>query len=68
MTGKSLHPATLAAQALGWTEASTGGIVLPLHTSTTFLREVDRASIEVPTAPLLLTCCVSRSGSKTPTT
>ncbi len=41
MTGKSLHPATLAAQALGWTEASTGGIVLPVHTSTTFLRDPD---------------------------
>jgi hypothetical protein len=37
MTGKSLHPATLAAQALGWTDASTGGIVLPVHTSTTFI-------------------------------
>jgi cystathionine gamma-synthase len=41
MTGKSLHPATLAAQALGWTDASTGGVVLPLHTSTTFLRDPD---------------------------
>jgi cystathionine gamma-synthase len=41
MTGKSLQPATLAAQALGWTEASTGGIVLPLHTSTTLLRDAD---------------------------
>jgi cystathionine gamma-synthase len=41
MTGKSLHPATLAAQALGWTDASTGSVVLPLHTSTTFLRDPD---------------------------
>jgi cystathionine gamma-synthase len=41
MTGKSLHPATLAAQALGWTDASTGGVVLPVHTSTTFLRDPD---------------------------
>lgn len=41
MTGKSLHPATLAAQALGWTDTSTGGIVLPVCTSTTFLRDPD---------------------------
>jgi hypothetical protein len=33
MTGKSFHPATLVAQGLGWTDASTGGIVLPVHTS-----------------------------------
>src|SRR6267154_6451229 len=41
MTGKSLHPATLAAQALGWTDTSTGAVVLPVHTATTFLRDPD---------------------------
>src|SRR5215510_5102125 len=41
MTGKSLHPATLAAQALGWTDASTGAVVLPVHTATTFERDPD---------------------------
>src|SRR5713101_630017 len=41
MTGKSLHPATLAAQAMGWTDASTGAVVLPVHTATTFLRDPD---------------------------
>src|SRR5205807_2464628 len=38
---KSLHPATLAAQALGWTDASSGAVVLPVHTATTFLRDPD---------------------------
>src|SRR5712671_4452036 len=41
MTGKTLHPATLAAQALGSTDASTGAVVLPIHTATTFLRDAD---------------------------
>ena len=41
MTDKSLHPATLAAQALGWTDASTGAVVLPVHTATTFVRDPD---------------------------
>jgi cystathionine gamma-synthase len=38
---KPLHPATLAAQALGSTDASTGAVVLPIHTATTFLRDPD---------------------------
>ncbi len=41
MTGKTLHPATLAAQALGWTDPSTGAVVLPVHMATTFLRDPD---------------------------
>src|SRR5882724_630835 len=41
MTRKSLHPATLAAQALGWTDASTGAVVLPVHPATTFVRDPD---------------------------
>src|SRR5579862_1817245 len=35
------HPATLAAQALGWTDPTTGGVVLPLSTATTFERDPD---------------------------
>jgi cystathionine gamma-synthase len=41
MAGKSLHPSTLAAQALGWTDASTGAVVLPVQPATTFLRDPD---------------------------
>src|SRR5947207_1001046 len=41
MNRKTPHPATLAAQALGWTDASTGAIVLPVDTATTFLRDPD---------------------------
>ena len=41
MTNKQLHPATIAAQALGWTDASTGAVVLPVLTATTFLRDPD---------------------------
>ncbi len=35
------HPATLAAQALGWIDPSTGAVILPLHTATTFERDPD---------------------------
>ena len=38
---KPLHPATLAAQGLGWIDETTGGVVLPVHTATTFLRDPD---------------------------
>jgi len=41
MTGESLHPATLAAQALGWIDGSTGAVVLLAHTATTFPRDPD---------------------------
>jgi len=41
MSRELLHPATLAAQALGSTDASTGAVVLPIHTATTFLRDPD---------------------------
>jgi cystathionine gamma-synthase len=41
MSRKPLRPATLAAQALGATDASTGAVVLPIHTATTFLRDPD---------------------------
>src|ERR1700674_1069369 len=35
------HPATLAAQALGWTDPSAGRGALPLSTATTFERDPD---------------------------
>src|SRR5579863_5560855 len=35
------HPATSAAQGLGWTDPSTGAVVLPLSTATTFERDPD---------------------------
>jgi cystathionine gamma-synthase len=41
MAAKPLHPATLAAQALGWIDEQTGAVVLPVHTATTFLRDSD---------------------------
>jgi cystathionine gamma-synthase len=41
MNRKTPHPATLAAQALGATDPSTGAVVLPIHTATTFLRDPD---------------------------
>jgi len=41
MKQKPLQPATIAAQALGWTDASTGAVVLPVHLATTFLRDPD---------------------------
>jgi cystathionine gamma-synthase len=41
MIRKPLQPATLTAQALGATDASTGAVVLPIHTATTFIRDAD---------------------------
>jgi cystathionine gamma-synthase len=41
MTGKTRHPSTIAAQALGWVDATTGAVVLPVHVATTFLRDPD---------------------------
>ncbi|MBV8777244.1 MAG: aminotransferase class I/II-fold pyridoxal phosphate-dependent enzyme [Alphaproteobacteria bacterium] len=35
------HPATLAAQGLGWTDAATGAVVLPLQPATTYIRDPD---------------------------
>ena len=40
-SNKPLHPATLAAQGLGWTDEATGAVVMPVHTATTFLRDAD---------------------------
>ena len=41
MDSKDMKPATIAAQALGWIDAQTRGIVAPLHTSTTYIRDPD---------------------------
>ncbi len=41
MKGRPLQPATLAAQGLGWTDAATGAVVLPVHVATTFQRDPD---------------------------
>src|SRR5260370_24357938 len=41
MAAKPLHPATLAAQALGWIDEQTGAVVLPVHTWTPFVRDPD---------------------------
>ena len=38
---RPVHPATLAAQALGWIDETTGAVVMPMHTATTFLRDPD---------------------------
>ncbi|MGH7004040.1 MAG: trans-sulfuration enzyme family protein, partial [Alphaproteobacteria bacterium] len=35
------HPATLAAQALGFVDAETKAVVPPLHTATTYIRDAD---------------------------
>ena len=41
MNANDVKPATVAAQALGWIDDKTRGIVAPLHTSTTFIRDPD---------------------------
>ena len=41
MPHNARHPATTAAQALGWTDRETGAVILPMHTATTFERDPD---------------------------
>ncbi|MDE2463011.1 MAG: aminotransferase class V-fold PLP-dependent enzyme [Alphaproteobacteria bacterium] len=41
MDEKDWAPQTKAAQALGWTDATTGAVVEPIHPSTTYLRDPD---------------------------
>ncbi len=36
-----LHPDTIAAQALGWTDEATRAVIPPIHVSTTYLRDAD---------------------------
>ena len=43
MDGRTLHPRTLAARALGRPDAGTGAAVPALHTATTYLRDPDNA-------------------------
>jgi cystathionine gamma-synthase len=38
---ESLHPATMAAQALGWIDESTKALIPPVHPATTFIRDPD---------------------------
>ena len=40
-TESSVHPESLAAQALGWVDATTRAISPPIHASTTFIRDED---------------------------
>ncbi|HEX3861684.1 MAG TPA: PLP-dependent aspartate aminotransferase family protein [Stellaceae bacterium] len=41
MPRNMLHPATLAAQALGWTDPSTGALIMPIQPATTYIRDPD---------------------------
>src|SRR6476660_9756759 len=41
MTARPLKPRTVAAQALGAIEPETKGVALPVHVSTTFIRDPD---------------------------
>ena len=38
---ESRHPATIAAQALGWIDDTTKAVIPPIHPSTTFVRDPD---------------------------
>jgi cystathionine gamma-synthase len=40
-TNRQPRPATLATQGLGWTDAATGAVVLPIQPATTFIRDPD---------------------------
>jgi cystathionine gamma-synthase len=40
-SNRAPQPATLAAQGLGWTDAATGAVVLPIQPATTFIRDPD---------------------------
>lgn len=41
MNPKSVHPESIAAQALGWVDETTRAIAPPIHTATTYLRDPD---------------------------
>ena len=43
MTDKPLRPSTIAAQGLGWTDMATDAFVLPMHTATTFIADLESA-------------------------
>ena len=42
---ESRHPATMAAQALGWVDESTKALIPPVHPSTTFIRDPDNQAL-----------------------
>lgn len=41
MRNQPFHPATLAAQGLGWTDPTTGAVVMPIQPATTYIRDAD---------------------------
>jgi cystathionine gamma-synthase len=41
MDPRSVHPDTVLAQGLGWTDESTRAVIPPIHVSTTYLRDPD---------------------------
>ena len=41
MDAKNMKPESIAAQALGWVDEATKAIAPPIHTATTYLRDVD---------------------------
>jgi len=41
MDPKTFHPDSIAAQALGWVDEATRAITLPIHVSSTYLRDAD---------------------------
>ena len=41
MDPKQAHPETIVAQALGWIDEATRAITLPIHVSSTYLRDAD---------------------------
>ena len=43
---KSLKPATLSAQALGWLDPSTRAVAPPIHPSTNYARDENYAKFE----------------------
>lgn len=38
---REMHPDTVAAQALGWTDEATRAVIPPIHVSSTYLRDAD---------------------------
>ncbi|MBL8343606.1 MAG: PLP-dependent transferase [Rubrivivax sp.] len=41
MNPKQVHPDSIAAQALGWVDDATRAVTMPIHVSTTYLRDPD---------------------------
>ena len=41
MDSRTLHPDSIAAQALGWIDEATRAVIPPIHVSTTYLRDPD---------------------------